>query len=47
MRTLLPATLATLLLLNVSPAWSQAPASPFQAELVDAEFTSRNVRPAS
>lgn len=44
MRTLCPALLA-LLLLGVSTAWAQTPIPPFQPELVDAEFTSRNVRP--
>ena len=38
-------SVALLLLLTVTPGWSQESSSPFQPELVDAEFTSRNVRP--
>ncbi|NLS91864.1 MAG: hypothetical protein GXX96_06745 [Planctomycetaceae bacterium] len=40
-RVLVPA----LLLLNALPAWSQTSASSFQPELLDAQFTARNVRP--
>lgn len=43
---LLARPFATLLLvLTVTTCWSQESLSPFQAELVDAEFTSRLVRP--
>lgn len=45
MRILLPLLPAALVLLISSSAWSQRPASPFQPELVDADFTSRRVRP--